>query len=59
MTGFLDPSLDCDQSVLQHVKSSQLVPTKKITKHANLLYLYIYEKDFEKARETSEMGPIF
>ena len=59
MAGFLDPSLDCDESVLLHVKRSRLVPAKKITKHANLLYLYIFENGFEKAGETSETGSIF
>ena len=51
VAGFLDPSFDCDEFVLKHVKSSRLVP-------ATLLYLYIFEKVFEKARETSETGSI-
>ena len=35
------------------------MPAQKITRHANLFYLYIFENGFEKAREKSEMGSFF
>lgn len=47
-----------DEFVLQRVKSSRLVPAKKVFKHASLLYLCISEKVLEKAKETSMTSSI-
>ena len=59
MTGFLDMFFWTVKSLFRGMSrkaSSRLL--KKITKHASSLYLCIFEKVVEKAREKSETGSI-
>ena len=59
MTGFLDLFFWTVKSLFRGMsrKASSCL-LKKITKHASLLYLRIFEKVVEKAREKSEAGSI-
>ena len=57
----MDLSLDCDELVLWHVKSSRLLPAKKrllSTQICSIMHLCIFKNVFEKAKEISEAGSV-
>ena len=59
MTGFLDLFFWTVKSLFRGMsREASSCLLKKITKHASLLYLCIFEKVVEKAREKSETGSI-